>query len=272
MIAIIRDPPLDEADGIIEELSKHTEVEVIMRDELSYPMEIKSSTILRWDSIEQRPLKNIVQYLEILEMEKKIINSTRVIRIGQNKGLMGHLFEKKKVPTPRFAVVDSLSQAIRHSLRIGFPVVAKPVEGTGGKNIHKFESREELELKFPSLLSREGAWIIQEYIEKPGRDIRVVVVGGRASIAYYRIGKSWITNVHSGGTRKEFDGDKEVLSLAEEAANAIGEGIFGIDIMEGRDSYYVIEANPKPGVPLSLPSLAKKMSKDIASYVLENLE
>ena len=272
MIAILRDPPEDEADLIVEELKKKTEVEIIMRDKFSYPMEIKSSTMLRWDSVEKKPISTIIQYLEIFEKEMKIINNVDLIRIGENKGLMGYLFKKHNVPTPEFAVVDNVEQALKQAERIGYPVVMKPVAGTGGFDIVKFENKKRLEEGSKRLFEKgKGAWIIQEYIEKPERDVRVVVIGGEVSIAYYRIGKGWVTNIHQGGTRKEFDGDKEILEVAKNAANAVGDGIFGVDVLEGKE-YYVVELNIKPGIPSSLPSLARKMSKDIADYVLENAE
>ncbi len=273
MIAVIRDPPNDEADLIINELKKKTEVEIIYRDELTYPMEIKSNTILRWDSVEKRPISQILKYLEIFEREKKIINSVEMMRIGENKGLMGWLFKKNNLLTPEFAVVDNVETALKLAEKLGYPVVVKPVAGTGGKNVMKFDNEEELKNKMENLINKkDNVWIVQEYIEKPGRDIRIVVVGGEISIAYYRIGKSWVTNVHQGATRRKFDGDKEVLETAIKAAETVGEGIIGVDIAEGKEGYYILELNMKPGIPMFSTDFARKMSKDIADYVLANLE
>ena len=270
-IAVLRDPPSDEAELIVKEMEKKAEVEVILREHLSYPMKIESNTLLRWDSVEKRKVRDLVPFLEILEREKKIINSVELIRIGENKGLMGYIMEKNNIPTPKFSLVDTKEEMLKHANRIGYPVVVKPADGTGGWNVMKFEDEEQLEKNVEKILSKNiGAWVVQEYIEKKeNRDIRVVVVGGEVSIAFYRIGKTWITNLHQGAKMKEFDGEEEVLELAQKAAEAFGDGIFGFDILESEEGYYVCEINMKPGMPVPSAELTRKMSKDIADYVLE---
>ncbi|MER3468147.1 MAG: 30S ribosomal protein S6--L-glutamate ligase, partial [Thermoflexus sp.] len=44
-----------------------------------------------------------------------------------------------------------------------------------------------------------GVYYIQEYIPKPGRDIRAFVVGGQTIAAIYRTSDHWITNTARGG-------------------------------------------------------------------------
>ena len=46
---------------------------------------------------------------------------------------------------------------------------------------------------------QHGIFYIQEFVEKPGRDIRAFVVGDRTIAAIYRRSSHWITNTARGG-------------------------------------------------------------------------
>ena len=178
--------------------------------------------------------------------------------------------ERKGVPTPPYSLADNLNTALREASRIGYPVVIKPYAGSFGNLVAKARGEEELS-SIVELLSAQPCfhnriWMLQRYIEKPGRDIRVVVVGGEPSACYYRIAKHWITNVHR-GAKREVCNDKEAMEIAVKAAEAIGEGIFGVDIAESREGYFVLEVNHKPGLP-SLGGLGRKVARAISDYVI----
>ncbi len=268
MIALIRDPPLDEADLIIEELKKKTKVEVIYRDEIIFPIKIESNIILKWDSVDKRGNKSLIPFLELLEREKRVINSLETIRACNNKALTSYLLEKEGILTPSFYLIEingnEIEQLIKAGEKLGYPLVVKPFDGSRGIGVRRFFNEREL---VEEMRGKEGIYIVQKYIEKPNWDVRVCVVDGNYSISYKRISKSWITNVHAGGRREEFF-EQEILEIAERVGKIFKGSIIGMDLIRGKEGYYVIEVNHKPGIPTSLPKLAKKFSKDIAEFLI----
>jgi [lysine-biosynthesis-protein LysW]--L-2-aminoadipate ligase len=84
---------------------------------------------------------------------------------------------------------------------------------------------------------------IQEFVEKPGRDIRVVAADGDPIAAMVRSSDHWITNVARGGRTEKFDLDDEVRDLVGRASAAVGGGLLGVDLMETGSGYTVHEVN-----------------------------
>ena len=76
---------------------------------------------------------------------------------------------------------------------------------------------------------------IQEFIENPGRDIRIFVLGGSAIGAIYRkaVPGSWVNNLSQGGSADRCVLTDEQKELAEKASLAIGTTFAGVDIIEG---------------------------------------
>ncbi len=80
---------------------------------------------------------------------------------------------------------------------MGYPCVLKPVVGSWGRLLAKVENREMAEALIEhkaSLGVHHQVFYVQEYINKPGRDIRAFVVGDEVICAIYRSSENWITN------------------------------------------------------------------------------
>ena len=85
-----------------------------------------------------------------------------------------------------------------------------------------------------------GTAYIQEYIEKPGRDIRAVVVGNQTVCAIYRSSAHWITNTARGGEGEVCKVTDELNDLCVRAANAVGGGILAVDVMEDLHRGFIV--------------------------------
>ncbi len=84
---------------------------------------------------------------------------------------------------------------------------------------------------------------MQEFIEKPGRDLRIFVVGDEVIAASYRTNEHWITNVARGAVSKPCPVTPEIADISLRAAKAVGLELAGIDLVETQDGYMVIEVN-----------------------------
>ncbi|MFN7037163.1 MAG: RimK family alpha-L-glutamate ligase, partial [Bellilinea sp.] len=94
------------------------------------------------------------------------------------------------VPQPRIKVAFTPESALQAIEELGYPVVLKPVVGSWGRLLAKINDRDAAEaiLEHKETLGsyQHSIYYLQEYIQKPGRDIRAFVVGDQTVCAIYR--------------------------------------------------------------------------------------
>ena len=174
-----------------------------------------------------------------------VINSPEAIQNAANKYHASYLLAEARLSAPETVAVQNMEAALRVISRFGDSVI-KPVFGYKGKDIARIKDGEirfsdrkaesvSLEASLERLLEERGMLYIQEFIENPGRDIRVFVVGGTAIGAIYRKAAtgSWINNLSQGGSADRCVLTNEQKELAEKASLAIGTTFAGVDIIEG---------------------------------------
>lgn len=199
-----------------------------------------------------------------------VINSISVARICDNKFLTSHILIKAGIPTPDFSLVFNEEMAkIAVSQVGGYPVVLKPISGSWGRLLAKINDDDALEAVIEQKTTLGGphhhAFYFQKYIEKPGRDIRINVIGGQVAAAIYRQSNHWITNTARGAVALPCKVDKKLQKIAVKAAEAIGEGIFGIDIFETKDGYMVNEVNHT----MEFKNVQRVTGIDVAGKIIE---
>jgi len=140
------------------------------------------------------------------------------------------------IPTPATQVAFTKESALNVIEEFGYPCVLKPVIGSWGRLMAKIDSQNAAEaiLEHKETLGHyeHKVFYIQEYVEKPGRDIRVVVTDGEPVAAMARTSDHWLTNAARGAEVESFEIDDEVRTLVERAADAVGDGLLGVDLME----------------------------------------
>src|SRR6056297_1545314 len=118
----------------------------------------------------------------------------------------------------------------------GYPCVLKPVVGSWGRLMAKIDSRDAAEaiLEHKATLGHyeHKIFSVQEFVDKPGRDIRVLAVDGEPVAAMVRSSDHWLTNAAKGAETDTFELDDRALELVEKASAAVGGGLLGIDLME----------------------------------------
>jgi [lysine-biosynthesis-protein LysW]--L-2-aminoadipate ligase len=139
---------------------------------------------------------------------------------------------------------ESALQAIE---RIGYPVVLKPAIGSWGRLLAKISDREAAEalLEHKETLGsyQHAIFYVQEYVEKPGRDIRSFVVGEETICAIYRESEHWVTNTARGARARNCPLTPEIDRVSRAAAAAVGGGVLAIDILERDGELLVSEVN-----------------------------
>ena len=155
----------------------------------------------------------------------------------------------------------------------GLPVVLKVLHGEGGVGITLAESEKELAGILKILRgAKPGDQVIaqQAVMSSRGRDLRLVVLGGRVVDAFVRVNPgSFTSNVHQGGHVEEFDPPEHLKEATVRLAEAIGMVMGSVDFLFGEEEgeFYLCEANSSVG----LPYLADGSRGDVSKRYLDGM-
>lgn len=178
----------------------------------------------------------------------RVINPHLTGVLAGNKLYSHMLLKKAGVPVPRAAVSFSREAALQALDDLGYPAVIKPTVGSWGRMISKLN---DAEAAGAILESRERMYPIyhihytEEFVRRPPRDIRAIMVDGRVVAAIYRTSGDgmWKTNTALGGTAEPCPVSPEMEDMCARASEAVGGQIVGVDLMESEDGLVVHEVN-----------------------------
>jgi len=202
------------------------------------------------------------------------VNTASVAEACGDKLVTSTALANNGVPQPRTKVAFTSESALAAIEEMGYPVVLKPLVGSWGRLLSKINDRDAAEaiLEHKTVLGsyQHSIFYIQEYIEKPGRDIRVFVVRDQAITAIYRISPHWITNTARGGTGEVCPLNSELEDLCGRAARAMGKGVLAIDVIEHPERGYLVnEVNHTLEFHTAQPISGVDIAGMIVDYVLD---
>jgi [lysine-biosynthesis-protein LysW]--L-2-aminoadipate ligase len=152
--------------------------------------------------------------------------------------------------------------------------VIKPVVGSWGRLLAKINDRDAAEavLEHKDTLGsyQHSIFYIQEYIQKPGRDIRAAVIDGKTACAIYRHASHWITNTARGGQGEICPITPELEELCYKVWAAVGGGILAVDILEDPNlGFLVNEVNHTMEFHTLAPTTGVDVSGLIVDYTIK---
>lgn len=202
------------------------------------------------------------------------VSNHQVVATCGDKMLTSAVLEEAGVPTPRTLLALTPESALEAIEELGYPVVLKPVHGSWGRLLALVNDRYAAEalLEHKSTLGgyMHSIFYIQEYVKKPGRDIRSFVVGDETIGAIYRQSSHWITNTARGGQATRCPVTPEIDALSRAAARAVGGGFVAVDIMEDADGRLLVgEVNHTPEFRNSIEPTGVNIPAKVIDYVLE---
>lgn len=175
------------------------------------------------------------------------LNDAEAVAICDDKARCSMALEVAGIPAPRTFVAYTVEAALKAFEAMGYPCVLKPVTGSWGRLLAKVNGPEQakaiIQQKAEHGSFHHEIFYIQEFIEKPDRDIRAYVVGGRVIAASYRTADHWITNAARGAVSRPCPITPEIEELALRACRAVGARLAGVDLVETRDGLKVLEVN-----------------------------
>lgn len=201
-----------------------------------------------------------------------VVNTPQVAEICGDKYVTSQLLTKFNVPTPKVYMAFEEESALKAIETMGYPCVLKPVVGSWGRLLSKINDRPSAE----SILEHKSAlgvnhqiFYIQEYIQKPGRDIRAFVVGEETIGAIYRTSENWITNTARGGIASNCPITPEIDKICHDTSKAIGGGLLAIDLFETDDGFTVNEVNHTMEFRNSITTTGVNIPQLMIEYVIK---
>lgn len=207
----------------------------------------------------------------------RVINSYATASICADKIRTSLALDAAGVPQPRTMIALSADAALEAVERIGYPAVLKPPVGSWGRLLARVNDRDAAEalIEHKEVLggAAHHAYYVQEYVEKPRRDIRAFVVGTETIAAIYRTASHWITNTARGGEASNCPVTPEIDDLCRRAALAVSGGaggVLAIDLFEDpARGLLVNEVNHTMEFRNSIHTTGVDIPRRIAQFVLE---
>lgn len=203
----------------------------------------------------------------------KVINSSYPFRRARDKYSTQYTLQANGVPVPSTYTTESLARAYEMTTKMG-EVVYKPILGSMGRGSMRFQDTDLAYNAYRTLDRLHHPLLIQKYVQTPGRDIRVFVIGGEVVGAVYKYlpEHSWKSNVAQGGRMVEESMSDEVLELGLRAAEVIELDYSGVDILEGPEGPVVLEVNASPGWQGIKRATGRDYAKMIVEYGVSQVE
>ncbi|GII85565.1 lysine biosynthesis enzyme LysX [Sphaerisporangium siamense] len=177
-----------------------------------------------------------------------VVNSARATEVCGDKWRTSMALRSAGLPAPRTALALTPTAALPAIEEIGYPAVLKPLVGSWGRLVTYVPDRRVAEtvLEYIAALPSPQSHVVyvQEYVDKPGRDIRALVVGGEVLGAVYRRSEEWRTNVARGAVTEPCEVTDDLAKLVYAAARATEADVAGVDLVEDEDGrLLVLEVN-----------------------------
>jgi len=251
--------------------------EVDLIDDRELVLDISDPSRLNgYDVIIERCINHsrAVTILELLEAwGVPAVNNFTVANICGSKFSTTKALIANGVPSPRTLLAFTPESALEAIETLGYPAVLKPAVGSWGRLLARVNDRDAAEaiLEHKSVLGsyQHSIFYIQEYIDKPMRDIRSFVVGGENICAIYRTSPHWITNTARGGQASNCPIIPEIEALSLAAARAVGGGMVAIDLLEKPNGELVVnEVNYTMEFRNSIDTTGVDIPSKMIDYVL----
>jgi len=262
-----------EEKHLIDELENHTDVQLVRINDADQYFDI-SRLAEDVDVLFERSISYSrgVYISKIYESNGvPVVNTPLVAERCGDKYVTSQIMVRENIPTPRVLMAFGEEAALQAVDALGYPCVLKPVVGSWGRLLAKVDDRQAAEafIEHKATLGvNHQIFYIQEYINKPGRDIRAFVVGAEPIAAIYRTSENWITNTARGGIASNCPLTPDLSDLCRRTARAIGGGLLAIDVFESENGLTVNEVNHTMEFRNSISTTGVNIPALMVEYVL----
>ncbi len=212
-----------------------------------------------------------------------VIDDPESILRCTNKVFQAEIFEVDGVPAPRTWITDRID-VDEVERRVGIPCVLKLPDSSFSQGVVKCRTPEELEREGAKILAESDLLLVQEFTPSEF-DWRVGVLGGKVLYVcrYHMARGHWqIVKKTDGGSYRygrveqvpTAEAPPRIVKVALRAANAIGSGLYGVDVKEVGRRVLVMEVNDNPNIDAGCEDVELKgeLYERIIRHLLDGVE
>ncbi len=221
-------------------------------------------------------LEQVIYRMDSLQRLERIgvpmLNTPKAVEVSVDKYLSLALIERAGLAVPPTFAGESSRDALDAFEAFDGDVVVKPLFGSEGRGLVRVSDRELAWRTFTTLERLGSVLYVQKAVRHPGHDYRAFVLDGAVIAAIRRFAPvgDWRTNVAIGGRPEACRLDPAFEQIALKAAEAVGAGMAGVDLLPDLDrggEPVVLEVNAVPG----WRALAGSTGLDVAAAILDHL-
>ena len=223
----------------------------ILDNDLNFSIGIKE---LKVDGILLRGLgfsPSLEQFLSRISILKlieycgiRIMNNVDSLILSRNKFMTLLIAKSRGINVPETILSENIAYTYKFIEHWG-KYIYKPIIGSRGFGSTLFKDKDIAFQAMKTLEAFNQPLMFQKFIENPGRDIRIMVIGDDIVASMYRIASpsSWKTNIAQGGVGKPYKPVEEVREIAIKISKMLGLDYAGVDILESPRGYVLLEVN-----------------------------
>ena len=198
-------------------------------------------------------------------------NSSDAIARARDKLRCHQLLAAQKIGLPVTVFGDNPDDTADLLSMLGPPPhVIKLNEGTQGAGVMLTEKPSASRSVIEALRGLYANFLVQEFIaEAKGADLRCFVVGGEVVATMRRQAPKgdFRSNLHRGGSAKPVRASEDEQVAAVRAAEVLGLGVAGVDLIRSARGPLVLEVNSSPG----LEGIEAATGVDIAGRIVDHV-
>jgi len=234
-------------EKLLIEAAKKNDIQIEMVDCKKLFINLNENT-QEFETVLQRCVsyyRNIHSTATLEGLGARVINCLNTGLLAGNKLFTHMLLQKAGIPTPEATIAFSKESAIESLEKNGYPKIIKPTVGSWGRMVSKLNDRDSAEGVIESRESMHPSYqmyFLEEFVQRPPRDIRAIVIGDTVAGAIYRVSNdsNWKTNTHLGGSAEVCEVSNELEDICIKAKNTVQGEIVGVDLMESNDKGLVV--------------------------------
>jgi ribosomal protein S6--L-glutamate ligase len=201
-----------------------------------------------------------------------VLNGAVSIARSRDKLRALQLLTRKNLDVP-VTVCARSPQGVEAALGLvgGCPAIVKLQQGTQGIGTMIAETPQAVHSLLETFWAMGQDIVLQEYVrESKGRDVRVIVVGGKVIAAMRRTAKpgEFRSNLHRGGKGGSVNLTRAYRSVAIKATKVMGLEVAGVDMLESKQGPRILEINSSPG----LEGIERASGVNVAKALIEHAE
>jgi len=199
------------------------------------------------------------------------MNSAAAIAHARNKMRCLQLLSAHGIAVPATVMARS-AEDLKAMVRLvgGVPVLVKLLGGGNERGVMVCQTLNSLEAALEAILGLGHNLLIQEYVRKAGRDVRVLVVGGKPIAAVRRRPRMnrMAHTLNRGARFERIPMTEAQRRVATEASRLIGLEVAAVDMLDVHGRLKVFEVHSSPG----LAEMEKAVGEDLATPVVVRAE